>query len=237
MMSIKAVLFDLDGTLLPMDQEIFTKSYFGRLSARMAKLGYEPRHFIKTIWECTAQMIANDGKKTNGEVFWDGFCRVYGDGAREHDSELDNFYRTDFQEVKSSCGYDPAAAETVRELKGRGLRVIVATNPFFPAVATESRIRWAGLEPSEFELVTTYENSCYCKPNPDYYREILQKQGLRAEECLMVGNDADEDMVAEKLGMKVFLLTECLLNKHEKDISAYPQGNFADLLEYVNTLA
>lgn len=235
-MSIKAVLFDLDGTLLPMDQEIFTKSYFGKLSARMAHLGYEPRHFIKTIWECTAQMIANDGSRTNGEVFWEGFCRVYGEGARAHDVELDSFYRTDFQAVKADCGFDPDAARAVRAIKARGMQVIVATNPFFPNVATESRIRWTGLEPEEFELYTTYENSRFCKPNLDYYREIMEKQGLKAEECLMVGNDADEDMVAEKLGMKTFLVTACLLNKSGMDISAYPQGTFADLLDYIDTL-
>ena len=34
-MSIKAILFDLDGTLLPMDQNVFTKDYFGRLAAWM----------------------------------------------------------------------------------------------------------------------------------------------------------------------------------------------------------
>ena len=50
----------------------------------------------------------------------------------------------------------------------------------------------------------------------------------------MVGNDVDEDMIAEKLGMKVFLLTDCLLNKNGKDISGYRQGSFAELMEYIS---
>ena len=145
---------------------------------------------------------------------------------------IEEFYRTEFQKVQKSCGYDPKAAELIRTLKARGYRLILATNPIFPAAATESRIRWAGLEPDDFEFRTTYENVSYSKPNLDYYREILALRGLTAEECLMAGNDAGEDMVAEKLGMKVFLLTAGLIDRG-MDISRYPQGRFDDLLSYL----
>jgi len=40
-------------------------------------------------------------------------------------------------------------------------------------------------------------------------------------------------MIAQTVGMKVFLLTDCLLNKKERDISVYPHGGFSALLEYV----
>ena len=113
---------------------------------------------------------------------------------------------------------------------------MLATNPIFPAAATESRIEWAGLDKNDFLLYTTYENSHYCKPNPKYYEEILERLHMNAEECLMVGNDVNEDMVAETLGMKVFLLTDCLLNKDNKDISAYPHGGFPELLSFVEGL-
>ena len=117
-----------------------------------------------------------------------------------------------------------------------GLRVALATNPIFPAVATESRIRWAGLEPEDFELRTTYENIGYCKPNPEYYREIAARLGVRPEECLMVGNDVTEDMVAESIGMQVFLLTDCLINKERKNIAKYPRGSFNQLMQFIDTL-
>ena len=117
-----------------------------------------------------------------------------------------------------------------------GYQVILATNPLFPAIATQSRIRWAGLEPEDFERITTYENARFCKPNPDYYREILGKLNLNPSDCLMVGNDVDEDMIAETLGMKVFLLTDCLINRNQADISRYPSGGFPELLQYVRSL-
>ena len=52
----------------------------------------------------------------------------------------------------------------------------------------------------------------------------------------MVGNDVGEDMIAEKLGMRVFLLTDCMINKANADISIYPHGNFDDLKNFLNTL-
>lgn len=52
----------------------------------------------------------------------------------------------------------------------------------------------------------------------------------------MVGNDVGEDMIAQTLGMKVFLLTDCLINKEDTDISVYPHGSFDELLAYIDTL-
>ena len=48
-MSIKAVLFDLDGTLLPMDQEIFTSAYFAELTKVVCPLGVQPQDLIKAV--------------------------------------------------------------------------------------------------------------------------------------------------------------------------------------------
>ena len=138
--------------------------------------------------------------------------------------------------MKASCGFDPAAAETVGKLKARGIRVALATNPIFPARATQWRIRWAGMQPEDFELYTTYENSSHSKPNPDYYREVLARLNVAPEECLMVGNDVGEDMVAAQLGIKVFLLTDCMINKANADISVFPHGGFEELNAFLRDL-
>ena len=226
---LKAVLFDLDGTLLPMDQDEFVKAYFRLLAKKLAPYGYEPDKLVKAVWHGTGAMIQNDGSCTNEVVFWKDFTNIFGEQARSHEPVFAEYYEKDFQQVKNICGYTPKAAEIVRSLKAAGIRVALATNPVFPAIATESRIRWAGLEPEEFELYTTYENIGFCKPNLDYYREILRRMELDAADCLMVGNDVDEDMVAGKLGMEVFLLTDHLINKSGTDIDAFPHGSFDDL--------
>jgi len=235
-MKVTAILFDLDGTLLPMDQDAFTGSYFSNLAAKAATKGYQPNALIDTVWAGTAAMVKNDGAKTNEAVFWELFAAKYGGDALNDIPFFEEFYRTDFQKVRELCGFAPMAKEIVHSLKARGLRVILATNPLFPAIATESRIRWAGLEPEDFELYTTYENSCHCKPNPEYYKDIMTELNLVPEECVMVGNDVGEDMIAETLGMKVFLLTDCLINRKNEDISKYPHGGFDELKVFLDGL-
>lgn len=235
-MNVKAVLFDLDGTLLPMEQEIFVKKYFGLLASKLAPHGYDPKQLVDAVLSGTAAMIANNGRKSNEAVFWDDFAARYGQKATEDIPLFDEFYKNEFEGARTVCGYNPQAAEAVARIKSMGFRVALATNPIFPSAATESRIHWAGLSKADFEFYTAYENSCYSKPNPEYYRETAEKLGLKPQECLMVGNDVTEDMAAQITGMKVFLLTDCLINKERQDISIYPNGGFAGLLEYVGKL-
>ena len=135
-MKITTVLFDLDGTLLPMDQDVFVGDYFGRIAAKVAPAGYDPKQLIDTIWSGTAAMVKNDGSK----------------------------------------------------------------------------------------------------PNSAYYRDVPARLNVKPEECLMVGNDVGEDMIAEQLGMKVFLLTDCMINIANEDISVYPHGSFDDLKNFLNTI-
>ena len=233
---IKNILFDLDGTLLPMDQDKFANGYFSRLVKKLAPLGYDPQKTVDGIWSGTAAMVKNNGGITNEEAFWIKFEEFFGKEALKDKPVFDEFYRNEFNDVKSDCGFNPAAAKTVKELKQKGFKLILATNPIFPAVATESRIEWAGLDKADFELYTTYENSHYCKPNPAYYGEILEKLSLKPSECLMVGNDAAEDGAAQKLGIKVFFLTDCLINKKGIDINAYPNGSFSELIKFIDGL-
>ena len=232
-MKLRCVLFDLDGTLLPMDQEEFTKAYFNQLAKKLAPYGYESGRLIEAIWSGTAAMVKNDGRCSNEEAFWQRFSQIYGLKVQEDKPIFDDFYANEFQLAQSACGFTPRAAETVRTIRSMGYQVALATNPIFPSVATESRIRWAGLAPEDFALVTTYENSTHCKPNPAYFSDVAESLHLAPESCLMVGNDALEDTAAAQVGMQVFLLTDCLINKDGRDISAYPQGSFEQLLDYV----
>ena len=232
-MDITTVLFDLDGTLLPMDMDEFTNGYFGLLTQKLAPRGYDPKRLIAAIWAGTGAMVKNDGGRSNKAAFWEEFARIFGEAALEDMPLLEEFYAREFQQAKVFCGYNAGAAEAVRAIRASGRRVVLATNPIFPAVGTESRLRWVGLEPDDFELVTTYENCRYCKPNVNYYRDILDRLGLRAEECLMVGNDLTEDGAAAELGMGVFFIPDCLINKEGKDLNAWPHGGFEELVRFV----
>ncbi len=235
-MKTSMILFDLDGTLLPMDQDQFTEAYFQSLAAYMAGKGFEPKAFGKSIWLGLGAMKQNDGARTNEAVFWEAFCSVWGKEALTHLPDFEAFYRNEYDKVSGVCGFQPKAAETVQALHARGLHLTLATNPLFPRIAIEKRCRWAGVEPSLFDHITVYENSSFSKPNPDYYREILQKTGFAPEECVMVGNDVGDDMIAETLGMRVFLLTDYLINPQGVDISCYSHGNYEALAAFLADL-
>lgn len=227
------ILFDLDATLLPMDQDVFVKEYFKHLARKLSPHGYEARPLVDAVWKGTAAMIRNDGSRSNEDAFWSEFANIFGEDALADRPLFDEFYANEFENARAVCGFNPAAARTVKALKDAGFRVALATNPIFPAAATERRIRWAGLEPEDFELRTTYENSRFCKPNPAYYTDVARQLNVKPSDCLMVGNDVTEDMAAQEAGMSVFLITDCMINRENKDISVYPHGSFEQLEEYV----
>lgn len=233
---IKMILFDLDGTLLPMDQDRFIQAYLEKMARKLAPSGYDPELLVKAIWKGTGAMVMNDGSASNEDVFWKVFSGILGRDAKADEPLFLEYYENEFQTVKESCGFHSQASETVQQIKQLGYPVALATNPLFPAIATLSRTRWAGLDPRDFTLITTYENSRHCKPNLDYYRDILDILKLDPEECVMVGNDVGEDMIARKLGMKVFLLTDCLINKENTDISQFPHGSFTELMTFIREL-
>ena len=232
-MSIKAVLFDLDGTLLPLDNAELSARYFKELLGFMTRRGHDAQLFRRALFSGLEAMFKNDGGSSNEEVFHRVFCGVYGSLP---DEDFDSFYKTAFINVKEVCGHSECALKAVRAARERGFTVALATQPVFPRVATEMRMAWAGLSPEDFAHVTTYENSGFSKPTEGYYMSIAEVLGVLPEECLMVGNDVLDDMSAAGVGMKVFLLTDYLINEKDADISVYPRGSFDELLRYISEL-
>lgn len=230
---IKHIFYDLDGTLLPMDMDDFMGAYFKGICKKLTPHGYDPDALVKNIWAGTKAMVLNDGSKTNEDAFWKEFIDKMGPSAAKDKEIFEDFYRVEFNEVRSVVRPDERIPALIKTCKEMGLIQTLATNPLFPEIATRNRIEWADLDVNDFTMFTTYENSHYCKPNTDYYVEVMEKVGARPEETLMVGNDVDEDMIAGKLGMKVFLITEYMLNKHDLDINLFPHGDWDDLLEYI----
>ena len=234
---IKAVLFDLDGTLLPMELEIFTKQYMGALAnAAAVGAGRDPKEFLRALNAGIVAMAMNDGGRTNEEVFWQAYTAHLGADARKDEPILARFYENEYRALQSVCGYAPEASEIVEGLYARGIPLALATNSVFPPVAIRERLRWAGVRPEAFAHITTYDNSHYTKPNPAYYKEIADTLGIAPECCLMVGNDTGDDLPAARAGMQVFLLHNWLVNPKGIDPSAYPGGGYPELSAYLDQI-
>lgn len=231
---LECVMFDLDRTLLYMDQMAFTKAYLGEIGEFMTRYGYESSRLAKTIMSCTYEMIANDGSNTNHTVFWSAFAKAYGESALGDKPRFDKFYVKRFDALSTDCDKIAGAVEAVEKIRAMGLKLVLASNPVFPRLAMEKRAAWAGVDARVFDYVTSYENSKFCKPNPQYYTEIASKLSVAPENCLMVGNDVSDDIVpAKRAGLQVFLLPEYILNPKNADTSEYPYGGFDELLEYI----
>lgn len=230
------ILFDLDGTLLPMDQDKFIECYFKGVATKLIPYGIEPRDLINAVGEGTKKMLSNDGTIYNYDRFWNKISDIMGEKIREFESVFMEYYKNEFQNVKDTTTPNSLSKKCINILKKKGYRLVLATNPLFPEIATYSRIYWAGLVPEDFEWITTYENSSYCKPNIEYYKEILNNIKASVNQCIMIGNDVSDDMVTKSIGMDVFLVTDCLININGDDIEKYRKGSFRNLIDFVKGL-
>lgn len=231
----KAVFFDLDGTLLPVEADAFMELYMKGI----VSCGFFDRisttHGQEIFYQAVYAMVKNDGAAKNKDVFFETIETMSGVDSAALGPCMDRFYENEFRQVKQCTGADERVVSAIEELKRKGYRLVLATNPVFPPVATNQRIEWAGLDVDDFDYVSYYDNSSFCKPNPRYFQQILDALGLAAQECYMVGNDVAEDMSAVALGFKGFLVLDHLIG----DIGKVPeceQGNYSDLLDFARNL-
>ena len=236
---IDTILFDLDGTLLHFSQNDFIEAYFAKLGRAFAGLNMDVEASIKAVWAGTKAMALNDGSLPNSGRFWTAFAEYLGlpdEQNKAVEAVCDRFYVTDFDSVKSVMRHNDVSKRLVYSLSGRGYTIVLATNPLFPACAVETRLNWIGLTPGDFKLITHYTNSTYCKPNAGYFREVLAKINKAPQQCLMAGNNPVEDLSAGELGIETFLVTDCLENEANVDISSFRRGTLAELEIYLLSL-
>lgn len=235
-MPMNAVLFDLDGTLLPFDLDEFMGAYFRCLAPYFSDM-YKPDELVAWVLRAMRQVVDNESPTlTNEEKFRSALFD--GDPAKTGIAWpiFERFYETSFEELRHLTHPTKIAREICRTLIEKGYRVVLATNPVFPCVATRARMRWAGIGDIPFDVVTTMENSHFCKPNPKYFLEILDNMGMSAEDCLMVGNDVQEDGVATYVGMQAYLVTDHRIDRGLGTVPWIAEGTLADFYAYVQQL-
>ncbi|MGB3713989.1 MAG: HAD family hydrolase [Candidatus Promineifilaceae bacterium] len=208
---VKAILFDLDDTLLGNDIDGFLKSYFPLLASYVSPYIDEGK-FVDELMNGTQAMIRNtDPSMTNSEVFWSVFSARTGLEKTKFEPHVSTFYQYEFGKLRSKTIRLPEAESLIRSCFDQGYRLVIATNPLFPKSAIEQRLSWAGVPATEFsyDLVTTYENMHACKPHREYYDEILSHLGVEPELAIMVGDDWDNDIGgATQAGLHTYWITQ-----------------------------
>lgn len=210
---IKAILFDLDGTLLPIDENKFIDLYISLLAKEAVSIGYDKDNFVKSLWTSTKKMYENNGIITNEDVFWKTFSEFQNKDVSPDKIFFNKFYETKFLQTKSVCEDNPLAKQIIEYAKNNFKYVILATNPLFPKVATLKRMSFVNLDENDFSYITTYENSSYSKPNPNYFKNLLEKFNLKPDEVILFGNNVIEDAIcAERVGIKTILVGKYIIN-------------------------
>ena len=236
---LKAVLFDLDNTLILFEEEKFLMGYYPVLSARFAGI-FPDGQFAERLMKATVALRDNDGSKINRELFLGVFCDSFNVNRDEVWARFEQFFCQDFDMFRDAVTAAPGAEKAFKYVKGRGLKIVVATNPIWPLVVQKKRLAWAGLGDIDVDLITNIDNMSYCKPQLGYFLQICQLTGVKPGECLMVGDDPANDMVAARTGMRTFQTTDSRAYSQKplelskqvigNDLEGIPPADFSGLL-------
>lgn len=233
---VRAVLFDLDGTLLQVEMEQFIPAYIAKLATHFDDR-VERCVFAEVVRSATFSLIRSEEVRRSNEEFFLGVTeRHLGVDGALFAERLQRFCADGLADLAGLIRPLPLARDILGRCFERGLRVVIATNPVFPRPVVEARLRWGGLDDFPYELVTTLENSRCCKPHPGYFRDLLDRLELPAEQTVMVGNDTEHDLAAAEAGIATFLVDTWLVDRCRGRFRADFRGDHRELLQFVETL-
>lgn len=204
---LEAVLLDLDNTMIFYDEDAFYQRYFAKIIPYFADL-IPPDQFMDRMGRALKALTENPGNVPNSLYFLDTFCFRYRARQPMVWQRFLSFYEDEFDTIPVSVQTAPGLHAMLDRFTCWRLKLVVASNPVFPKIVQEKRLAWAGLAPDRFEMVTYMENMSFVKPSPSYYLQICDAIGVSPAACLMVGNDAINDMAAGHAGLRTFLTTD-----------------------------
>jgi putative hydrolase of the HAD superfamily len=189
---IKAIIFDLDNTLVDfmlMKTRAVDASIYAMIDAGM-EISYED-----------AKQRIEDIYKKEGIEYQQVFDKFLHDLYGEINFEIMSAgivaYRTAREAALKPY---PRVLPTLIELIKMGIKLAVVSDA--PAEQAWLRLSYLNFH-HIFDVVITFDESRERKPSPVPFNLALEKLGLKAEECLMIGDWAERDMVGAKaVGMK-----------------------------------
>ena len=232
------LIFDLYGTLLDIHTEendlVWEKTalYFGfygahytgeelksafqaALAAREAKAGQSYECFPDIPFEqIMAQLFRQAGVEENADALGINAGQLF----RICSIEYIHLY--------------PHALDALAELRRKGYRLWLLSNA--QRIFTAYELTALGLGKQLDGIYISSDYGCR-KPDLRFYRALMQEQGLKAENCLMIGNDLHTDIAGAKAaGMATLYMHTNLTppDQREADPALYPGKTSGPHYEY-----
>jgi FMN phosphatase YigB (HAD superfamily) len=201
---IKNLLLDLDGTLIHSGNFLVHLEFIGRILPLMRhERGW--RAAWNGLKEGQDALKLKSRERTNHERLISIFEKHLGLPREEAEKKLFKALLEVFPKLKSHFGKIPGAAKFIEWAKPH-YSLTLATNPVWPIELNHMRMRWGGINPDDFKSITTSDRMHACKPDLEYYQEVLEQEKFRAEDCLLIGNERKMDLPATRAGIAVFLI-------------------------------
>ena len=228
---VKALLFDLDGTLLQVEMRTFIPAYLHELGERFTDI--VPREQFARVARHAVQLLLlrGDRRQTNRERYLAVLESRLDIRAGLFEERLNGWLEDGLENLAGHVSPIDKARPLLDHCFGLGVPVVLATNPVFPAAVIEARLAWAGLDDYPFTHVTSYENTRYCKPQKGYFLDLLEGLRVSADECLMIGNDTQHDLAAASVGVPTFLAETFMVDRLAGNYSSDYRGDLDDLLQ------
>ncbi|CAH1216886.1 N-acetylmuramic acid 6-phosphate phosphatase [Paenibacillus plantiphilus] len=192
MIVIRAVLFDLDLTLLNRDASIeqFAKRQYERFSTGTCMSHFSQEHYVSRFIA-----LDNRGYVWKDKVYQQLINELGIDGITWE--ELLDDYVAEFHH---SCMPYPNLVEMLEQLKNEGLLLGLITNAH--GDFQYRNIQALGIEPYfSALLISGWEG--IKKPDPEIFRRALDKLGVKAEDSVYIGDHPVNDVqAARSAGMK-----------------------------------
>jgi putative hydrolase of the HAD superfamily len=188
---IKAIIFDMDGTLYRNDMVLqkFAEAAY-QMFARLNKIPVE---------EAKGRIEARRSELKKER----GFSVPYSLTLLSFNIEMKEWHEENsrFFDPGKLLKKDPGLKEVLARLRRRFKLAVLTNNN---RLQTERILKAIGID-EDFDHVFTYESFLRIKPDPEIFKLIMKKLKVDYPECLMVGDRFDVDLApAQKLGMKIF---------------------------------
>lgn len=216
-MSIEAVLFDLDDTLIRRSMKKPEDLHRVLNQKNISVSLEEVRRACCRLESELQESLGYKLKTQRGKVPHSTLYRIWKSyfykalGIEAHKMNGKHEIDLGWADICDTEIY-PDVIPFLANLKSQGIRVGIISNAYEREV--EQILEIAGLDREFFDIIVGPDTASSIKPEPEIFLHVLRILGVEPAHAIYVGNDLERDYVgAEEVGMKSFLI---LRSENEK---------------------